>query len=201
MNRREKIWIAGCAILTVALAVETVALKRAGDQLRTEREKAYWPARLEPVRADSQDPAGFRPTTSKEIPSAYWGEFAEDVHDCGGEQTILVKKGEVLFPDNERQFVETVTWKHPSRIELDTRDGVYSRASYAMVLSEDRDEITLVYTNMKRIIQRCSTRSHGGPANEAETARPTPIDVADASSEKDINSTSHDELADGPPTE
>jgi hypothetical protein len=160
VNRREQLWIASCALLAFGVAIQTIALRRAEAHLRSEKDKPFWPDRLQPLSADAANDRRFEPSTGRVIPAAFWGEFAEDVHDCGGEGTMLVKKDEILFPDDERQRIETVRWKEPQRIELETRGGLYSRASFGMLLSDDRDEITLVYTNVKRIVQRCSTRSH-----------------------------------------
>ena len=137
--------------------------------------KPYWPERPGVVGLEPLTEGGFKPSVGKTIPSSFWGEFAEDVHDCGGEATMLVKKDQIVRAGDKRETISTVRWKEPTLIEVDGIDELFTNVSFQMRLSDDRDEITIIYTNMKQVVQRCSTRSHESP----EVLKSAPIQETD----------------------
>lgn len=186
MTRREQLLIAACCLLTVALVIQTVTLKTAEARLQEEIEKPYWPDRPDSLELGATATGKFAPSTGTAVPASFWGEFAEDVHDCGGEKTMLVKKDEILMAGDDRQKIETVRWKRPQEIEIDTRDGLFNGSSFSMILSDDRDEITLVYTNIKRVVQRCAARSHG-PAEIPAPVLGTMGEESDEMNAADLN--------------
>jgi hypothetical protein len=165
MNRqaRDRYWLAAALVLAAGLAVQSWRLEDASTRLMAAEARPYWPDRPGPLGIEQDRAPRFSPSMRKTIPDTFWGEFAEDIHDCGGEQTLLVKANELIRPGNERQTIEEVGWKTAQRIEVDVRDESGMRVSYGMLLSDDREEITFVYTNTKNVVQRCSARAHGSP--------------------------------------
>ena len=160
---RDRYWLAGVLVLAAGLGVQSWRQEDASTRLLAAEARPYWPNRPQPLGIEPDRGPQFSPSTRQTIPDAFWGEFAEDVHDCGGEQTLLVKANQLIWSGDERQTIEKVDWKTAQRVELVTLDGSGMRARYAMLLSDDHEEITFVYTNTKNVVQRCSARAHGSP--------------------------------------
>ena len=160
---RDRSWLAGSLLLAAGLGVQSWRLEDTAMRLKTAEARPYWPDRPEPLGIEQDRAPRFSPSTRQTIPDSFWGEFAEDVHDCGGERTLLVKAKELIWSGNERQIVERLEWKTAQRLEVDVRDESGIGANYGMLLSDDREEITFVYTNTKNVVQRCSARAHGTP--------------------------------------
>jgi len=112
--------------------------------------------------------APFTKSVRKTIPDIFWGEFAEDVHDCGTAQSFVVTDKKLMVKEDEQEDVEEVRWLKPKLISLSTRGGDWLERAYAMELSPDSNEITFIFTNMKVIRQRCSARAHEEPPDVSD---------------------------------
>jgi hypothetical protein len=105
-------------------------------------------------------PPPFQATTQRVIPAGFRGDFAEDVHDCGSGSELKIAGREMAGPQGKER-VDQVRLTAPQLIELDTEEVPAGfKRGYKMQLSEDGAEITFIFTNMKRIYQRCSARAH-----------------------------------------
>lgn len=160
---RDGLWAAICGILVAGLIVQSSRLDDAQVRLREAESKPYWPDRPEIAGLEASREPRFAKSTRTSIPESFWGEFAEDVHECGGERSVLVKSREIIWPDEGSQSVVEVQWVKPNEIELETVGGTSFANNYSMLLAGDRNEIIVRYTNLKRVIQRCSARAHAPP--------------------------------------
>lgn len=155
--------MAGGALLSGALAIQTIRLSDASSQVEQFRREAAWPERPLPLGLDDPATQRFKKTVSDRIPESFWGEFAEDVHDCGSERSMLITARKIMTNETDRQDVERVAWNTPSRAVVTMRGSDALTTEFAMEMSDDRAEIDFVYTNLKRVVQRCSVRAHVPP--------------------------------------
>jgi hypothetical protein len=117
------------------------------------------PESTKPAEA-APKPRPFQPSTHRAIPAGFRGDFAEDVHECGSPGVLKIAGREMAGPQGKER-VEEVRLTEPRLIELNTEEVLAGvKHAYKMQLSEDGEEITFIFTNMKRIYQRCSARAH-----------------------------------------
>jgi hypothetical protein len=163
MDRRTLALAAATALFGGGLLVQSYRVSVLSKELSAERAKPFWPDRPEPPGLEESSNPKFTPTIQTTIPQVFWGEFAEDVHDCGSDRSTIVTERKIMVTEDDRQEIQSVEWKAPQRLVVSALERGFINTSYSMELSEDANEITFVHTNIKRIFQRCSTRAHGMP--------------------------------------
>lgn len=163
MDRRFAALVATNMVLASVVVYQSFRLDRVNEELRAERAKPYWPRRPDPIGLEAEPAQKFKPSVRKTIPEVFWGEFAEDVHDCATDRSIIITERKIMVSEDDRQNIVTVTWKASRQLEISAvgSDGI--SYGFTLELSPDGNEITFVYTNRKRLFQRCSARAHDAP--------------------------------------
>lgn len=151
------------AILGIAAGVQTIRLLGLQGEIRSLRSQIARPPPPAAIPLLDQPAGQFAKSFRTTIPDIFWGEFAEDVHDCGTAQSFVVTDKKLMVKGSEEEAVEQVRWTKPKLIALTTRGDDFLQRAYEMELSPDSNEITFIFTNMKVIRQRCSARAHDAP--------------------------------------
>jgi len=190
MKRERAIW-GICIVALAALALgQTIRLEASRAEVAKLRDAAAWPDRPTYASTDPVEAGAFKPLTQPTIPQDFWGEFAEDVHQCGGEGSMLIAASKIAEGEDVTG-VTRVYWKQRGRLDVEGIDKSYANVAFRMEMSQDRAEISFIHTNRKRVVQRCSMRAHTAPepkksAVESETMSVSEIDV-DAAMNADAN--------------
>lgn len=203
MRRERSVWIAVCVAISFVALFQTYRLNSVRKDVEHWRKETTWPARALPIDVAESAPAVFKRGMRPTIPEEFWGEFAADVHDCGGEGTMIIAGDRITVGSGEREAIERIDWLAPLKFEVwSNPSSGYSR-QYRVEASQDRAELTFAYTNRKEIFQRCSARAHGtvetltnasssaGVSDEAMAADANMAIDADMTIEEDLNLTSN----------
>lgn len=169
--RERALWIVACAGTTLFGVGQTLRLDDAKSELQRLQYEGTWPARASPAQVAEPTPAAFKKGVRKSIPEEFWGEFATDIHDCGSEQSMIVAGGRISAGNSEGEAINRVDWRQPLKMTIWSSDSSGYDREYRIEASQDRAELTFIYTNRKEIYQRCSVRAHDG---NGETSRMTP---------------------------
>ena len=184
MTRERAIWGVCTLALAAAALGQTLRLEASRAEVVKLRGEAAWPDRPSYSAAEPTASGVFKPVTQATIPQDFWGEFAEDVHDCGSETSMLIAASKIAEGEDSTGITR-VDWRQRGRLEIEGKDKLFSNVAFRMEMSQDRAEISFVHTNRKRVMQRCSMRAHGDPGPrksviEREDAPTSDLTVDDA---------------------
>lgn len=162
MRRERAVWGVISTVLAAAALAQTIRLEAVRADVAKLREAAVWPDRPSYAEVDQVGIGNFKPATQTTIPKDFWGEFAEDIHTCASENSILIAANKITEGEAVTG-ISRVYWKQQGRIDVEGTDASYSTSKFRMEMSSDRAEIEFVHTNRKRVVQRCSMRAHAAP--------------------------------------